>query len=189
MRTLVAAPTTSRKRESFLEWAAATASYERLVVLDDDDADYADTLDMVGVHYIFFTPSTDDKRKGPHRMCGPLFNEAWAALLARADDYTHVLSLDTDVLPPAYCDIVALMENNYHDCDFLIHGVPWRSIYKKSTRLAYETSCTFATVPIWRKALALALEDTDNRQLYRTVRYPCFRVREISLVNLEHRND
>lgn len=44
MNTLVAAPTCPRKSYAFDEWAAATASYDRLLSVAEDEADYGDEL-------------------------------------------------------------------------------------------------------------------------------------------------
>ena len=44
MNTLVAAPTCPRKSYAFDEWAAATASYDRLLSVAEDEADYGDGI-------------------------------------------------------------------------------------------------------------------------------------------------
>ena len=185
MRTLVAAPTCERKRDSFPLWTAATASYDRLVAVETQEREYAESL---GVPYVLFEPVEHHRRQGRHRICGPLFNQAWEALLAGARGFTHVLSLDTDVIPSE--DILAVMEANYGGTeDFLRHGVPWRSDYQRPGLCAYETSCTLGTVAAWRAALDVTYTRGELATLYGTVGDPnLFTHKDINLVALDHRD-
>jgi NAD-dependent dihydropyrimidine dehydrogenase PreA subunit len=54
MNTLVAAPTCPRKSYAFDEWAAATASYDRLLSVAEDEADYGDELTERGFRVVVY---------------------------------------------------------------------------------------------------------------------------------------
>jgi hypothetical protein len=186
MRTLVAASHARVKDYAFEQWSAATASYHRLLAIEEGEREYAESL---GVPYVPFSPEENPRRQGRHRICGPLFNQAWTAILSAAGGYTHILSLDTDVIPP--CDILALMEPLYDDTfDFLRHGVPWRTAYHRPGAFAYETSCTLGSVAAWQAALDETYRRGELATLYGVVGDPdLFTHRDINLVQLTHLDD
>jgi hypothetical protein len=147
MHTLVAAPIGRRKHYSLLRWVQATEAYNRLLVTDEPD--YAEELRTMGLPVVEYEPKGDSRRPGANAMYGPAFNTAWHCILENTDGYSHVLGLDTDVIPEG--DILSYMEENMTDgIDFLRHGVPWRGVYRRDGMRAYETSCTLAKVETGR---------------------------------------
>ena len=186
MKSLVVALHTERKHYAFPLWVATTNGYERLLSLDADEREYAEFIERrYGVPSVLYQPEDDPRRQGRHRICGPLYNQAWTALLSKADGHTHLLCLDTDVIPSG--DILALMEAEYGDEAFLRHGVPWRAAYSRPGVKGYETSCTFASVQWWRAALASTYQAGGLATLYGTVGDPnLFTHRDIDTMYLDH---
>ena len=185
MRTLVAAPHTQRRHDAFVVWRAVTASYDRLLAIEEEEREYAESL---GVPCVLFTPVEHPRRQGRHRICGPLFNQAWEAILSAAGGYTHILALDTDIIP--HGDILAAMESEYDgSVAFVRHGVPWRAAYSR-TGYAYETSCTLGSVADWRAALDKANELSELATLYGVVGDPDhFTHKDVLLLKLDHLDD
>jgi hypothetical protein len=187
MRTLVAAPHGSKKRYSFPAWEAATRPYDRLVAMhSDDDPCYIEEVTGQVPVVLFDRPPAPFNRQGRNAIYGPLFNEAWRTILGYAHHhcYSHVLSLETDVIPPEGTDILALMEE-HHRGDFLIHLYPWRASTGRATK-ADEMGCTLASVPIWRDVL----ERHPDDQLYGAFKTdPDYHVTRIDLVELAHLDD
>lgn len=187
MNSVVAAPHTIRKHEEFECWAAATSGYDRLLALEASEASYAaDIWGEWGIPYVLFEPVETPRRQGRHRICGPLFNQAWSALLDGATGYSHVLSLDTDVVPDG--DILGAMESAYDgSVCFLRHGVPWREAYHRPGQFAYETSCTFGSIEAWRAALDKVQELGGLATLYGVVGDPdLFTHEDVRLLTLHH---
>ena len=186
MKSLVVAPHTERKHYALPLWVATTDGYERLLAIEADEREYAEFVEhRYGVPSVLFVPDEGPRRQGRHRICGPLYNQAWTALLSKANGHTHVLSLDTDVIPSG--DILALMEAEYGGEAFLRHGVPWRAAYSRPGVNAYETSCTFASLQWWRAALASTLQVGGLATLYGTVGDPdLFTHRDIDIMCLDH---
>lgn len=180
MKTLVACPVAERKHYSFPMWAAATGGYDRLVVTEDED--YADTVEGYGVPVLLFEPvSTFQRFAEP--IYGPRHTEAWRAIIDNAQGYTHILSLESDIIPPTGVDILSLMEEHYYDCDFLCHAYPWRYPSRRG-QYAYETGCTLSSVEKWREALEKTHEENG---LYSTIRcQDYFKNKDIHIVQLEH---
>ncbi len=183
MKSLVAAPTCRRKGYSLRQWEAATGAYDRLLVTEDGL--WAQEVREMGIPCELFAPVSHPRRQGRHAICGPLFNAAWEAILAGSEGFTHILALDTDVIPAG--DILALMESRKGEEDFLRHGVPWRSDYQRPGCLAHETSCTFGSVEAWRRALDLTYTRGPLATLYGTVGDPAlFTHVDIDEMPLEH---
>jgi hypothetical protein len=180
MNTLVAALHAKKKDYSFPRWEAATASYDRLLALETFEEEYAKTL---GVPYVLYEAEEHPRRQGRHRICGPLYNSAWKALLGKVNGHTHILCLDIDVIPKG--DILAVMESEYDGSfAFLRHGVPWRASYHRPGFKGYETSCTLGSVACWREALARTGGLTT---LYGVVGDPdLFTHKDIDVLELEH---
>ena len=185
MKSLVVAPHTERKHYAFALWAAATDGYDRLIAIEAPEREYAEFIEhRYGVPTAVYQAEESPRRQGRRRIYGPLFNAAWSALLSRAGGYTHLLALDTDVIPSG--DILALMEAEYGDEAFLRHGVPWRAEYSRSGK-GYETSCTFASTEWWRAALASTLQAGGLSTLYGVVGDPdLFTHRDIDIMCLDH---
>lgn len=180
MRTLVACPVAERKHYSFPLWAAATKAYDRLVVTEDED--YIDTIEGYGVPALLFDP-VSTFRWGINAIYGPRHTEAWRTIVDNADGYTHILSLESDIIPPQNVDILSIMEENYSECDFLCHAYPWR--YPGRVGLyVYETGCTLGSVEKWRDALNKTHEKHGVYETVRCVDY--FKNKDIHIVQLEH---
>lgn len=184
MRTLVAAPVAPRKDYSFQHWAAATAGYDRIVTTEYTD--YAKVCEQTGVPAVLFESPDDPRRKGRHSMHGVKFNVAWQAILDSARGFTHILSLESDIIP-VDCDIVALMEENYGPEDFLCHLHPWRKEYHRPYVKVCEMGCTFGSVEVFKKALDYCFK--TGRTLYGQVRDEPFTHRDIEMVELIHLDD
>lgn len=187
MKTLVAAAHAKHKDYSFARWAAATASYQRLLSLSTEDAIYARKMEPLGIRTVLYKHIPHPRRPGKKAIYGPMFNQAWRAIVDNAEDYTHILSLDTDVIPSG--DILSVMEDNYTE-GFLRHGVPWRGCYRRAGQYGYETSCTFASVDDWASALNEAENAGPLCTLYEIVgRNDLFKTRDILEMELEHLDD
>jgi TorA maturation chaperone TorD len=187
MRTVVAAPFGANKAYALGRWAAATENYERLLVTDELKA--IPITSKYGIPTVLYESVENPRRPGKNAIYGPKFNQAWEAILANTNGHTHVLALDTDVIPKG--DILTAMEAEYDGTfAFLRHGVPWRSVYRRPECLGYETSCTLATVEAWRAALDKAQELGPLCTLYEVVGNPnYFTHKDINLVELEHLDD
>jgi len=184
----VVAPHTERKHYAFPLWVAATQGYDRLLAIEYSEADYAKEIEQkYGVPCTLFEPEEHPRRGGRHRICGPVYNQAWEAILSASSDHTYLLCLDTDVIP--YGDILKVMQEA-HTGGFLRHGVPWRSTYQRPGFKAYETSCTFATRKLWREALDKTYQRGELATLYGTVGDPdLFPHQDIDIMALEHLDD
>ncbi len=164
MRTLVAAPVGSVRDYSLAAWAAATASYDRLLVADEPW--YGSRLDEFGIPWMAcdtsHIPQDENLR---HRVCGTRFNALWRVITdyARWNAYDHVLSLESDVIPPEGCDILALMESQHEEGKWLCHATPWPARYHR-TGYAYEMGCTLASLEMLERGLAAA--EREGRGLY-----------------------
>lgn len=178
MRTLVASPTGSAKAYCFEQWALATNGYDRLVAVCEPD--YKATAESLHVPVVMY--KKPDDRKG---IYGPMFTAAWTAILARAWDYTHILSLETDVIPPFEWDILEIMEDEYKP-DFTAHGVPWRDCDRYAGRdtLCYEMGCTIFSVETLRRAIALCPSDRGLYCVTSDAKH--FRKHCIDVVELAH---
>lgn len=154
MNTLTAAPIARKKLYSLERWAAATEGHDKLLVTEEDDI-----LEEIGKYApatLYEKPPDPDISSIRHEMCSNRFNAAWEVIIsfAEASGYTHILSLESDVIPPEGVDIVELMESQWDDTvDFLIHLYPWRPSYNRPGRKSYEMGCTMARTETWRKAL------------------------------------
>jgi hypothetical protein len=180
MHTLVACPFSKRKLYSLDEWEQATRGHARLMAVDEPEV--RKEVKKRGIKFTYFNP-VSDFRRGKNAIYGPRFNEAWSAILENADGFTHILSLESDVIPPEGVDIVDLMEHNYDGCDFLCHGYPWR-YPSKLGGFAYETGCTIATVGKWREALE---KSHPLQGMYGTIRnIDLFTHKDVQLVELQH---
>jgi hypothetical protein len=181
MRTLVACPVAARKHYSFPLWVEQTEKYDRLVSVDDPE--YALKVEEYGVPYVLFTP-VSTRRVGGAAIYGPRHTEAWAAILERADGYTHILSLESDIIAPRDVDILSLMEEHYDDSyDFTCHAYPWRYPHRKGL-YAHETGCTIGSIDKWKRALRLTHKDHGVYETIRITDY--FRNKDIHIVELEH---
>ena len=188
MRTLVAAPVCKRKDYSFARWAAATASYDRLVAVDADESDYGEVIRRLGILVVTYEAVEHPRRPGPKAIYGPRFNYAWHAITDNAGDFTHILALDSDIIPEG--DILALMEEHYDPAfAFLRHAVPFRECYGRMSK-GYETSCTMASVEDWKRALAKVETMGELATLYEVVGDPNFFThKDIDMMVLEHLDD
>lgn len=188
MRTLVAAPSAERKKYAFPRWAAATSDYDRLVAVLDSEQGYAEYIRRFGVNVATYQdPPSPRRGYGELAIYGPRFNAAWRCILDNCDGYTHILALDSDVIPSG--NILAVMEDEWSDdIFFLRHGVPWRSSAHEVGK-GYETSCTMGSVEAWKTALG-EVPDNATSTLYEWVgdphRYPH---RDIDIMELEHLDD
>lgn len=172
MDTLVACPVSGKKDYCIERWAQATSGFPRLVALDSRER-YATRLKKLKLPFVTFDTEDDS-------IYGPMFNDAWRAIIENAGARTHILSLDVDVFSDT--DILSLMEENWDDhYSFLCHGVPWRGKPWRKT-LSYEMSCTLGSVPAWREALARA--DEKKEPLYRSVH--SFLCKDFTATNLTH---
>jgi len=147
-------------------WAAATAHYDRLLVTDEPD--YEEVIRNLGVPVVLHEAAEHPTKTGAMRVYGTLLNSAWKAIIENAEGYTHILSLESDVIPDG--DIVSVMEEHYDpEYQFLRHGVPWREAYEKPPgRFSYELGCTLASVQDWKKALAKT-DDVEPTKIYTVV--------------------
>lgn len=181
MRSLVAAPAHSCKDYAIDKWAAATSQYDRLVAVDSEDVDYVKRLNDYGIRSVVYQKTEDT-------IYGPLFTKAWRTIVDNAEGYTHILSLDVDVIPSG--DILKLMESQYDQrVSFLRHGVPWREVYRRKG-CTYEMSCTFALVSDWERAVEFSEKSEGKFRLYEIVGHPSFYThKDIYLMELEHMDD
>lgn len=186
MRTLVAAPVCKRKHYSLAHWAAATARYDRLVAVSEPD--YEEVIRRLGIPVVTYEAAVHHRRPGVKAIYGPLFNAAWRAITSNADSFTHILALDSDVIPEG--DILALMEEQYDPAfAFLRHAVPFRACYGRMSK-GYETSCTMASVEDWKLALDKVETMGELTTLYEVVGDPNFFThKDIDLMVLEHLDD
>jgi hypothetical protein len=187
VKTLVAAPAHSSKAYAFDRWAAATRPYPRLISVETDDYEMKALAEVHGVRWVEYEKIDYAKRIGLNAIYGPLFNDAWRAILSDCKGYSHILALDTDVIPTG--DILKVMEEEYtDDIMFLRHGVPWRSSYGRASDMkAYETSCTLGKVEDWRVALRRTDELGGLSTLYGVVGHPTmYPARNIYVMELEH---
>lgn len=171
-----------RKAYCFPQWAAATEGYDRLVAVDEPEAvEFCNGFDVPA---ILFEP-VNDFRRGKNAIYGPRFNEAFQAIMDNAEGYTHIYSLDTDVIP-LVDDSPRIMEENYTDCDFLCNGVPWRYPSRVGGK-AYELGCTFGTVAVFNRALKIT---HPLQGIYGTIRcIDYFKNRDVELFEVEHLSD
>lgn len=187
MRTLVASPHAEHKDYSFSRWAEATASYDRLLSFHVADSIYARKVQGKGIRTALYMCDPHPRRPGRKAIYGPMYNAAWRAIVDNAEGYTHILSLDTDVIPGG--DILSAMEAEY-DGGFLRHGVPWRAVYRRPGQYGYETSCTLASIEDWTAALDKAGSLGELCTLYEVVGNPhYFHHKDVLLMNLEHLDD
>lgn len=177
MNTLVAAPTSHRKHYSFHLWEQATRNYPRVMAVNEKHY-YEDIKDIVPT--LCFRPV-----KFTHgHIYGPRFNEAWQAIYDWArGHYTHILSLESDVIPPDGCDIVSVMESEWEDgLDFLCHGYPWRGSRGRDN-LSYEFGCTMFSI----EALQRALNAPDGvTGIYGCPNHDGWKRKKIDVVELRH---
>jgi hypothetical protein len=169
MHTLVACPIGTSKLYSLAQWRQATAGYPRLLAVDTRD-DCSEQLGDIPV--VFYTGEDDPVG---HLMRGK-FNPAWRAIVAAAEGYTHILSLESDVIPPGDIDILAIMEAAFTD-GVLHHAVPWG---RSGSEYGYEMGCTLAAVETWRELLKL------KGPLYGTSRSPTVPQYDINICELAH---
>ena len=176
MWTAVACPVGLTKAYSLADWAAATAGYDRFMVTDEEDT--VDLVEDYGIPcYLFpYLP----KEEGKHPMYRWRYNAAWAKVIEFSKGRTHILSLESDVIPPAGTDILALMEQHYSG-GFLCHGYPWRAEYNRPFN-AYEMGCTLASIEDWQKALDWA--EAHNQSVYGAPRQ--LPHTDIDIVELKH---
>lgn len=187
MKSLVASPHAEFKDYSFSRWAEATASYDRLLSFFIADSLYARKVQEMGIRVVFYDSVPESGRKGRNAIYGPMYNVAWRTIVENAGDYTHILSLDTDVIPSG--DILSAMEAEY-DGGFLRHGVPWRSCYRRPGLYTYENSCTFAAVEDWAAALDKADDLGPRCTLYEVVGHHDFLPhKDVMLMDIEHLDD
>lgn len=189
MKTLVACPVAKRKHYSLPYWAAATSKwgYDRVVATCEPE--YISEIEKLEIPYVLHG-IPEKGREGANAIYGPLFNEAWKAIMEIvADGYTHILSLESDVI--SEWDILDIMEEHYDgSVSFVRHGVPWRSIYRRPGGYCYETGCTLASLPDWKKAMSLVNEHGGMRTLYEVVGHPSwFTHKDIKVVELEHMDE
>lgn len=179
MRTLVACACHSRKEYSFDLWEQATSSYHRVVALEKGDNSRIIKRVKRMVDVVMFEP-IGEFCFSDNPIYGDRFNEAYASILTKCGGYTHMLSLDSDVIPPKGSDILSVMESECDpEYDFIVHGVPWRNKNRKT--LAYETSCTLGSVEAWGKALSVC---SKGHNLYRAVRD--FKCKDFHSVDMQH---
>jgi len=177
MRTVVACPVGKAKAYSLADWAAATVGYDRFMVTDE--VDFADEVE--GDHgipcYIYEAPP---QQEGVHPMYRARYNAAMRCILRHAEGRSHILSLESDVIPPEGCDILALMEEHYTK-GLLCHGYPWRAEYNRPYN-GYEMGCTLGSVEEWASALMWA--EANHQSVYGAVRQVTHT--DIDLVQLRH---
>jgi len=180
MRTLVAAPSASRKHYAFDRWEAATRDYDRLLAIDEPD--YAERVEALGVPTVTYA-AISKRRLGNNAIYGPRFTEAWQAILGASEGYTHILSLESDVIPPEGYDILALMEKEYQP-DFTCHDYPWR---EGRPGYAFEMGCTIFTRETLKRAIEVC---PDEQGMYCIVsNEDFFKRNRIHVVELEHLTD
>lgn len=191
MNTLVAAPTARRKAYSLEQWAAATKGHDRLLVTEEDD--FLEELGKYAPATSYEAPAYNGPEIFRHEMAGFRFNAAWDVIIrfAEVSGYSHVLSLESDVVPANGEDITAVMESQWDDnYDFLCHGYPYRESYNRPGQKCYEMGCTMARTETWRKALkSLPPTGVLYWAVYQTKeRNPRlhFTHRKIDLVELQH---
>lgn len=171
MKSLVAAPAASRKHYSLPAWEEATRSYDRLLAISEPE--YEPMVREMGIDTILFEVPETANRWGDKAIYGTLFNAAWKAILEHSDGYTHILSLESDVVPIKGVDILKLMEDEYDGSfQFLRHGVPWRAQYRAQGGYCYETGCCFASVDDWKAALELTPTIGPKETLYGVIGAP-----------------
>lgn len=185
MDACVAALHTERRHYALPLWTAATQGYQRLLAIETNEKQYAHEVRFkYGIPVVLFEPVEHPRRQGRHRICGPIFNQGWEALL-EAIEADYILSLDTDVIPEG--DILALMQKEHSGEDFVRHGVPWRSDYHRPGFFAYETSCTYGSKRAWRAALDKTYTRGELATLYGTVGDPdLFTHKDINEMTLHH---
>jgi hypothetical protein len=182
---LVAAPVGASKDYALDRWVAATNAYDRLLVTNEPE--YTDRIESLGVPWALYTYTPHPRRQGRHAIHGPMYNAAWKAIIANATDYTHILSLESDVIPEG--DILTVMEEQY-DEGFLRHGVPWRSVYRRPGNYAYENACTMATIEDWKAAVAKAESLGELSTVFEVVGHPdYFPHKDILVMKMEHLDD
>lgn len=191
MNTLTAAPTARKKAYSLEQWAAALRGHDRLLVTEEDD--FLEEMGKYAPATLYEKPTTPDISSMRHEMCSNRFNAAWEVIISFAEvsGYTHILSLESDVIPPEGVDIVRLMESQWDDkTDFLVHLYPYRKSYNRPDRKCYEMGCTMAKTETWRKALnGLPPTGVLYWAVYQTPeKNPKFHFtnRRIDLVDLQH---
>lgn len=190
MKTLVAAPICKSKLYSLPQWAAATQGHHRFLVTEEPGLVWC--LGHVAPVSTYDPPDLEGKLLGGHAFHIPRFNAAWEVIIQMAEmfDYTHILSLESDVIPPEGVDIVGLMESQMDDTiEFLVHLYPYR-INTARTEKMFEMGCTMARTETWRRAIRDKPENMALYQCpYQTVeRNPKFhfKVKTIDLVPLQH---
>lgn len=184
MDACVVALHSERRHYAFALWCAATQGYQRLLAIETTEAQYAhEVRHKYGVPVVLFNAVEHPRRQGRHRICGPLYNQGWEALL-EACEAEYILCLDTDVIPAG--DILALMQEHADGVDFVRHGVPWRKAYHRPG-CAYETSCTYGSKRAWRAALDKTYTRGELATLYGTVGDPdLFTHKDIDIMHLDH---
>ncbi len=193
MRTVVAAPISRVKDYSLAKWAAATAGHDRFLVTEEPD--YMQDIQKYGIPAFHYEPPpvSDDIPNLRHVMCGKRYNVAWKRIVELAMDggYTHILSLEVDVIPPDDVDIVAIMEGEWDgSVDFLIHLYPYRASYNRPGLKCNEMGCTMAKTKTWKWALDNMPKDCTLFWAVRQTRDKSprfyFTNKQIDVVELQH---
>lgn len=192
MKTLVAAPTARKKAYSLERWAAATKGHHRLLVTEEED--FLDCIEDAGVIAAYYEkPPDPDMSSIRHEMCSNRFNAAWEKIISYAEmfDFTHILSLESDIIPPEGVDIVSLMESQWDETvDFLVHLYPYRPSYRRKGTKCYEMGCAMASTKTWRRALDTLPKDAVLYwSVYQTPQMNPkyhFNIRRIDLAELQH---
>lgn len=157
MNTIVASPIAKHKLYSLDLWASATDGHPRVMSIENADEEIAPAIEALGIPVVRYEPPEEDQLyMFHHRFTPKKYNEAYRVIIDYAEKggYDHVLSLQSDNIPPDDCDIVQVMEDNWDgDVDFLIHLNPWRDEYGRPGMKGYEMGCTLASTKTWRKAL------------------------------------
>ena len=152
MKTMVAAPICARKDYSLHRWAAATKGHDRLLATEEKS--YVPVIESWDIPAVLYEPPPVQQSCFRHVMATNRFNAAWKAIIDSANGHSHILSLESDVIPPEGVDIVQLMENNWTgEEDFLVHLYPYRESYGRPGQRAFEMGCTMAKTETWKHAL------------------------------------
>ena len=168
MKVVVACPVGRKRDYSLARWAEATQDYDRMVAIDDWD--YAARVHDMGLHVVRFPLATP--------WIPTHFNNAWRVLIAAAQEYDYILSLESDIIAPP--DIVEVMFAN-HEADFTCHGYPFRP---PRVGTCHEMGCTLAERKTWEKAVETTPAGVALYDWFRLGGK--FTVNDIDVVELEH---